>query len=1052
MRKIHKLTSLCLAFLMIAMAILPITAFATEGNETTAAQSKTIEVSNYTIHNTSDNGGYYPSESNKVSTFCSGHTRLGKLKVTGDITKKTYKGYEAYAVYGNEISFEYQQTLTNKSYNGHDWKLSSDTYTSISGVDTGTIGTGGFLVMLSTDNGASWQKAATSVNINGDKITYSPEGSQIGSGVLLKFITVAEVCYTYVSGRHKDWKFWPFSYDWVNEYSDHHENLMQQTIVYVASDSAEIGIYSTSTDEYDLSASFEDVSPETLEILKRGTTLSNNSVSLDRIYISKLGNRSFDVVCSFNDSSYFIVDDGDVFTQPGKYHFLITTKFLTQNELDVFILDPKDDYAYSQYFGDSFVSQNKRVFDPTSPLPVHMVGTQLNVTPAKNVPGLCGHVYKYKDASDLETNSYEIIHTFSSQREIASITLSEPGIYCADLFAGDPNACGDIIHYSFYIVVIDNENYSPTVNYEMLTSADRHVMLKTSSYAVNYSTAGGGAYVFMFDATDEGYEAALQFSEEIEYRFIEEYDLDDKKYYYYKAHGTSGLKTRFDSKVELYAAVAGYAKDNVNLIYTNNTEAYATMTLDEAIANIENTSIRSDIKVCIDPQTRDKMVAEDIILNGYKFYQAADYESSSITATAEDGTIYNIPYNTAVESILPKTGRYFICESNWNASNTYYVTYIADEDVTGSISYVAYKNYTSSDGKIDSSSTEIEANSITLVSGEDKYDSQSIVTISRVGERKNMLLSEINNYTISDPGTYSITMTNRCGYTTSTTIKLTEAPKTTVRFAENTQWNRTIKYGEALGKLPEAERFGYVFLGWMADGELVTPSTICTWTNEVVLTPLFESEAVTVILNYFGGYSIINGKYGETIELPAGEDISGFRFGFWSLDGTSVEDLTIDTLDPIVLVANYYEGNYTMCEKPSTSFTADKIVALQATATPPITDSSSNDESGDIVSSSGDDSHEVIGSYEDDSAADNTSNDADGSPNLDFETKSELDNVTLDATPPTASTTITPSTPSVENTESDSGNTILTTTIEAICSGVVVLLIVAFVLIKKSHG
>ena len=951
MKKTLKLTSFCLAIIMMVLAVLPLTAFAAESEDVT--QNQTLEVGNYTIHNMTDNSGYAPSNSNKVSAFCTGHTRLGTLKVSGDIEKKSYNVVEAYAAYGGEISIEYKQSWTNKSNNGHDWKLSSDSYTSINGVGTGTIGDGGFLVMKSLDDGATWVKEATSVSINNDTVIFTPEGKDVRTGVMYKFISVCETYYEYTYQSGTETKYpsywdapwavhvfggpaavgvWVLANSWeepVYSTANHCENLAQQSIVYVASDSAEIGFYSTATDNYDISSTFGDVAAETLEILKKGTTLSHNSVSFDQIRVDKLGNSSFDVVCSYNNSKYFTVEDGEIFTQPGKYHFVITTKFLTQRELDLWILNPDDDMAYSQYFGDGFVSQDKRVFDKNSQLPVYMVNSTLNVVPVANVPGLCGHVYRYEDEAAVDADEYEIVHTFTSQTEAATITLDQTGIYCADLFTGDPNSSGEIIHYGFYLIVVDNENNKPTVNLEMLTSADRHVMLKTSGYAVNFATAGGGSYVFMFEATREGYEAALEFSEAIEYRFIEEYEANGTKYYYYKAHGTSGLKERFDSKVELYAAVTNYAKANVNLTYTNNTEAYATMTIDEAVANIENTSIRNDIKVCIDTQTRENLVAEDIILNGYVFYQVAVYESSSVTATAEDGTVYTIPYDTAVETVLPGTGRYLVTESNWHGTNTYYVTYIVADEVTGNISYVGYKDYAAFSGKIDSSvDTVIEANTITLVSAEDKYDTQSIVTVSRVGERKNMLLSEVDGYTISEPGVYSITITNRCGFTTTTTVKLTEAPKTEVKFADNEQWNRTVKFGEMLGELPEAECYGKVFLGWMVDGELVNPSTVCTWAGEVTLTPWFEAKAVTVIMNYFGGYSTVTAKYGETVDLPAAENISGYHFGYWSLDGEEIEQLTVDTLDTIVLVANCYEYNEVTQKMYSTSYTAYEITPL----------------------------------------------------------------------------------------------------------------------------
>ena len=181
MKKTVEITSFCLAIIMMVLAALPITAFAA-GNEDTS-RTQVLGVANYTIHNMTDNSGYIPSNSNKVSAFCSGHTRLGNLKVRGDIEKKTYNGIEAYAVYGGKISFEYKQNWTNRTNGGYDWKLSSDSYTSINGVGTGTIGDGGFLVMKSLDEGATWVKEATSVSINNDTITFTPDGKDIQAGV-----------------------------------------------------------------------------------------------------------------------------------------------------------------------------------------------------------------------------------------------------------------------------------------------------------------------------------------------------------------------------------------------------------------------------------------------------------------------------------------------------------------------------------------------------------------------------------------------------------------------------------------------------------------------------------------------------------------------------------------------------------------------------------------------------------------------------------------------------------------------------------------------------
>ena len=86
MKKMFKLTSLFMAAVMLVLAVMPLTAFAAQST------NQTYTVANYTIHNTADNGGYTPAGSNKVSSFSTGHTRLGTLKVSGNVAKKSYNG------------------------------------------------------------------------------------------------------------------------------------------------------------------------------------------------------------------------------------------------------------------------------------------------------------------------------------------------------------------------------------------------------------------------------------------------------------------------------------------------------------------------------------------------------------------------------------------------------------------------------------------------------------------------------------------------------------------------------------------------------------------------------------------------------------------------------------------------------------------------------------------------------------------------------------------------------------------------------------------------
>lgn len=932
---------ICMAITLISVVLLSITV------------SADVEIG-FSTHNLVDNTGYFVSDTNKVSTYCTGQTRLGQLAVIGDASHRTYQGFEAVAVYGDDVYFRYYQKFTNVNYGGHLWMKSLDSASSIAGYYTGTISSGALIVLKSTD-GVSWQKETSIVNIDGKAVTFIPDGKDIQNGVYYRFISALEVLYEEQTGSKKVWDS-PFHYHTEAVYSQHYENLSQVSTVYVASDSCEVGFYSQATEDFAV-PNLDEVSVENLEVIKKGTSLTNNSISFNQIRVDKLGNKSFDITCSFNDGKPFAVEDGKVFRDSGKYHFTVKTKFGTKKETDLWILHPGDDMAYSQYFGDSFVSQDKRMFDKTSSLPVYAVGSTLNIAPAENVPGLTGNIYRFADASALEADQYEVFYAFNWQTEKISISLNETGIYCADLYTGDPTCCGEFIHYGFYLMVSPSDGYKPMINYEMLTSADRHVMLQTSAHAVNFPTAGGGCYIFMFPATTDGYEAALAFSEEAELRFVEEYVQNGVKAYYYKGHGSSGLKQYFASKIELQEAVYRYAQDNVILAHILPTEAYATMTLDEVVANVENTSIRKDVRVCVDAKTRDALLANTIVLNGYSFQQVADYETDSVVAVAENGTVYSIPYDTDIATILPATGRYTIRESNWNGIREYEAVFFAHGEVTGEIELSGYKDFQSFSETVCSSTSNkvIEGYKIVLISGEDPYDSETLVTIETLGKRTVMALSEIEGFTINEPGDYTLTITNRCGYSTITKFKINEPPKVTIHFDGYERWNRTATYGEPLGDLPVAEQFGNCFVGWTTtDGTLVAEATICDWRqSDIYLIPSFKAQEIEVVFSYFEGYDKLQSAYGSIINLPIVDDIEDlFAFGYWELDGQIVEGetMTVSTLNNIVFVAKYYKIENGLPIK-TVSYTASEIplMAMKYTSRDPLPATTNTTDSSRII-------------------------------------------------------------------------------------------------------
>lgn len=712
----------------------------------------------YTIHEVSDNVGYIPTKYNKISKFSNGESKLGTLSVSGDgFSIKKWKGYQAIALTGSEVSFKYKQNIASKYYGGHTWKLSADTNNELYGYTVGEIGNGGIIVLKSFNAGATWVKVTQSVKIDGTEFVFQPSANDLSQGVLYRFISVAEIYYTYQSGTKTNWVLWPFWSEQEPVYADHYTNLMQETIVYVASDNPVIGIYNEETKNHKIDLP-KDVSKIEMEIIHKGVALSDNAISTSHIRLDFLKNKSNYVDYSYNGGDFKRAIDGQILSECGQYILRVKSVFETVRTYTLYIID--EETIFEAYFGDNIISQEKRIYNSLSNLPIYCKDSNYSInSSSKYLPLLYGSLSYYSDEKAINEGNCSIIK-WSGVHELNGI-LDKNGYYVFEFTTGNPSCVnGDIVYFSFLAKVEEKGSYAPTVNKQLLTSSERNINLVKQAYMVPIYTTGGGAYVFCF--SDLG--TAEKFSYQAELRFVEDYYESDGLYFYKNKQG--GIKIPYNSKVELYAAVKRISRQNVTRAIIDNTLQYGAMTLDDAVENLENTSFKKDVYVVTSIEERNKLCSQDIILNGFKFIQAAKYEVERVEAkNIASGEVFDIPFNTEMEAVLPNvTAKYQITEYNWAGLNSYEVSYLVDNSAKIKVSYTAESGEISIDINTNNTNTIDAKDGVVFEAAVDDMDSENIVVISKLGYIVIMSLKDLSGKYLDEAGEYSIVVKNRGGF------------------------------------------------------------------------------------------------------------------------------------------------------------------------------------------------------------------------------------------------------------------------------------------------
>lgn len=782
LKRKSKVLWLCISLLIVTIVaiiivmVLPVHAFAASAE----TQYDTAEIGARLYEFADDNGSnsYNFSSTRQVSNFSNGSSSLGVLTVKGEsITKTTYNGVDAIGVNaGTAITFTYKQTVSNVNYGGHDWKLSSDAATTIGGQSVGTIGNGGIVVLQSYD-GKTWKASgAKMVGINGQSFVFTPQGSDVKNGSYYRFLSGAEMYYTYVSGQHTEWVFWPFKKKTVTDYANYYTNLGQESTVYVCANNPS-GVSFKSQAISDFKIEKDDLTQEEIALIKKGTTLSDGGVSFSYIEIDNAGNNCYKISLQYNNGPMENVGANKKLSSPGKYEIKVRTPLGKERTTTLYIVNPGEDRAYSSYFGNGIIDDQQRIYDTTKAVPVYMIGKKFAITPqSEYLPGIYGKIYYYKDDSALKANAYEIMHEFSGLTMDYSSAFNKQGYYIFDLYSSNPEVLsGEIIRYSFRLYIKDFKEYAPTVNKDLLTSTSRNNLFVRKVYAVTLKTAGGGSFIYCFPHTNEYYDLAYSIAENIELLSVETYP----NYYYYKSRG-SNTKVQYTSKSKLFNAISDFATENISTLYLESNTEYLTYAADEkSLKDLTKQSITKDTCVVTDVNVKRALQAEEIYVNDFVFQQIANYESDVVMAIDENGQQFHVHYNVSLNSIMSTTQRMQFTEENWNGRITYEGIYYAPGDNKGTLNLSISGN-----NEVISleSARGLSGSDVSIESGGDPYDSQSLLVITNEREERTvMLLSEAVGYAFPDTDmTYKISIVNRFGTEYSFALSTVKAPEQSI--------------------------------------------------------------------------------------------------------------------------------------------------------------------------------------------------------------------------------------------------------------------------------
>ena len=490
----------------------------------------------------------------------------------------------------------------------------------------------------------------------------------------------------------------------------------------------------------------------TLLAYTAASTLGDESVCFSSFSVDKIVD-SYKVEYAYNNQAYqTLTTSTKTFDQAGKYRFRVTNIFNEVEYTTIYLMAIHEDNGLSQYFSKygGFLDEGKRVYDPSVKIPSYGQGTPFFLNASQDWPGVYVSInYVYPDGTMEELQSLTDLHA-----PLEGV-FSELGQYRVEIDTSNPTSAGDHVHYTVNFRIVDPTPYTPKVNQDFLFSGIFTSSFITKVYSVTLQSAGVGSFVYVFPYDENGEVRALDTALAIEAKSV----VEDNGHYLYQG-------ATYESKFAVYEAMQAKAIRRIGVNYISQADL---LTEGEEVGEVSSeTVLEKDVYLVPSQEDFKLLVGTPVLLNGFSFTQLREYESSSVYLTSPSGELIPVDYDVNLSSILTETGMYTISETNWCGTSTYQAAFIAPGEVT----YTLNLRYASG-GKVVEVGAKAkgitagrrEANAFYFASIEDELDPYGYVTVAYDNQSQRYSYEELAGKLIDVNGSYTLTFTNRLGYT-----------------------------------------------------------------------------------------------------------------------------------------------------------------------------------------------------------------------------------------------------------------------------------------------
>lgn len=751
-------------------------------------------------------------------------------------------------------------------------------------------------------------------------VLYTPDGNDLNNGLYIK-ITIAYELVNYEK------KFFTTRKTY--------KNVVEETTFYLCNTSGEIVFENLSFSNSTQQQPIQSEPSTTLE--QKGGIITNCQGSVEGFRINTQGS-NFDVKYRFNGSgNYFRCNDGDVFFNPGRYDFKITTKLGLVRTKTIYVHEQGEENNARIYFGNSLFSDDSQRVFTTDSYPTFLEGRitlKTNLFSKNIYAPLVGKVYKLDgdweeiERDDKNLPKEKLVSTKLANDDTWEFSDLEEGKYeaifanNADFFDGETS--GDTYKFIWRFSVV-SEGQSPIINQTILETANCISDYDSIQYVVKLKSKGEGNLLVCFADESDAYDFANRYLVSKVQKTDDIYVFDDVSYETEKSMLEKlHQKAREMVSKHYFDATnpATFLTIKINNIAPPITDSSSEEQIEDYnnFQSLENTNLPRDIIVFYDENQSSALAAGEAYLNdrpyayinedgeievgvnSVKFISIADYESSSITLFNE-GTdlVYDIPYGVSIQEFLDTknapSGRYRVVDKNFAGTTEFWAIYLCPGDMLSSIKLERTLNGITTEhnlNKLDNH-MRIRANNILITGAQNALDPYGIIKIHKIGGETAIyhMCEYADIPAIDQEGKYEIVLVDRIGRSIEFYVDI-YSPNKVYLFKLVDNGNEIFcarAYGGKKFALPSLEPANqkFVFGGWEdEEGNVFFDEYIFESPSDITLHAVWNHANVEITVYDGKQLDSFNSHVGDFETLPqvskTGYDLFGYCFS--QPDGT----------------------------------------------------------------------------------------------------------------------------------------------------------------------